>query len=197
MDPGVPSDQNEASHVPGPLVNQPVYVNQQSIARSPGSAASYQFQRGTGLYSGVVRPGQRNSRFPIIVTVLIVLATLVLLGFSIYLAAELGFITLPFIKGSNPTPAVITAIVPNLVGDEYATAQTEAEKAGFHLQLATGQTSTDGVVVKQAPAAGQFYPKGDTIEVTMQPKRVKVPQNFNGSCPILVVTSAIVQSLRA
>jgi serine/threonine protein kinase len=175
MDPGVPSDQNDAGHVPGPLVNQLEYPNQQSFAPPPGSAASYQFQRGTLPRSGVVQPGQRNSRFATIVTVLIVLSVLVLLGFSVYLAAvQLHLFPIPFINGgSTPTP-VITAIVPNLIGDDYSTAQTEAEKAGFHMQLANGQTSTDGVVAKQAPAAGQFYPKGSTIEVTMAPKQVKV-----------------------
>ena len=172
MGPGVPSDQNDAGHVPGPLVNQPVYPNQQSFAPLTGSAASYQFHRGTVSRSGVVRPDQQNSRFATIVTAIIVLATLVLLGFSVYLSAQLGFINLPFINGGNPTPAVITASVPNLVGDDYSTAQTEAGKAGFHLQLANG-SSTDGVVVKQAPAAGQFYPKGDTIEVTMGAKAGK------------------------
>jgi eukaryotic-like serine/threonine-protein kinase len=176
MGPGVPSNQNDAGHVPDPLINQPVYPNQQSFAPPPGSAASYQFQRGTIPRSGVVQPDQRNSRFATIATVLIVLTTLVLLGFSAYLAARLGFIALPFFNGgASPTPAVTTAIVPKLIGDDYLTAKTEAEKAGFKLQLANGQTSTDGVVVKQAPAAGQFYPKGSTIEITMAPKQVKVP----------------------
>jgi serine/threonine protein kinase len=146
-------------------------------APPPGSAASYQFQRRTAPRSGAVQPGQQNSRFATIVTGLIILSTLILLGFSVYLAAvQLHLFPIPFINGgSAPTPTIITAIVPNLVGDDYLTAKTEAEKAGFKLQLANGQTSSDGVVTKQAPAAGVSYAKGSTIEITMAPKQVKVP----------------------
>ncbi len=175
MGPGVPSDQNDAGHVPGPLDNQPVYPNQQSFAPPPGSAASYQFQRGSIPRSGVVQPDKRKSRFASIITILILLATLLLLGFSFYLAAQLGFITLPFFNGgASPTPGAVTARVPNLIGDDYSRAKATAENAGFSVALANGQTSTDGVVAKQSPMAGVPYAKGSTIIVTMTTK-TKVP----------------------
>jgi serine/threonine protein kinase len=168
MGPGVPSDQNDAGPVPGPLVNQPVYPNQQSFAPPPGSAASYQFQRGTIPRSSAVQPDQRNLRFASIITILLLLATLLLLGFSVYLAVQLGFITLPFINGgASPTPGAVTARVPNLVGDDYSRAKATAENAGFSVALANGQTSTDGVVAKQSPTAGVPYAKGSTIIVTI------------------------------
>jgi serine/threonine protein kinase len=96
--PGILSDQNNAGHVPGPLVNQPM-PDQQSFAPPPGSAVPYQFQHGAVSRSGVVQPDQRDWRSASIITILILLATLLLLGFSVYLAVQLGFITLPFFHG--------------------------------------------------------------------------------------------------
>jgi eukaryotic-like serine/threonine-protein kinase len=161
MGPGVPSDQNDAVPAPGSLVNQ-------SFAPLPGPATSYQFQRGTVPGSGVAQPHQRDWRFASIITLLILLATLLLLGFSVYLAVQLGFITLPFFNGAtSPTPGTVTASVPNLVGDDYSTAKATAENAGFRVALANGQTSTNGVVAKQSPTAGVSYAKGSTIIVMM------------------------------
>src|SRR5258708_28207570 len=73
------------------------------------------------------RPGaqQEEKGGPVagVITPLIILATLLLLGFSVYLAASLNFISLPFFNGNNPnsnpvttpTPQTGTAPVPNLV----------------------------------------------------------------------------------
>ncbi len=106
------------------------------------------------------------SRREKIIAVILTLALLSFLLFSIILAIR----PVP----APPTPTVITAIVPNLVGEDDSTAQTDAENAGFKLQLANVQTSTDGVVAKQSPTAGVSYAKGSTIEVTMGPKQVSV-----------------------
>jgi eukaryotic-like serine/threonine-protein kinase len=144
---GVPSDQNDADLVPGSLANQPVY------------------------------PNQRNSRFANIITIPILLAILLLLGFSIFLAARPGFITLPFINGtgtSNPTTSVATATVPNLHGDTFEQARQAAQQAGFNLQLSAGSLTT-GVVVGQNPQAGTISTQGSTIEVTLGPKTAKIP----------------------
>jgi serine/threonine protein kinase len=175
--PSVPSDQNDADLVPGSLTNQPVYPHQQSFAPSPGSAASHRFRRRTVPRSGVVQPGQRKSRFASIITILITLATLLLLGFSIFLAARLGFITLPFINGNSasaPTTSVATATVPNLHGDTFERAQQTAQQKGFKLQLSAGSPTT-GVVVGQNPPAGASYTVGFTIEVTLGPKTAAIP----------------------
>ena len=68
--------------------------NQQPAAPyyAPVDAGSTRpFQRGTVPRSGVVQNDQKESRFATAVTVLILLATLLLLGFSIFLANQLGF----------------------------------------------------------------------------------------------------------
>ena len=60
--------------------------------------------RGTRPRSTAVPYAQGDSRFASIITVLILLATLLLLGFSIYLAAELNYIHIPGLSSSNATP---------------------------------------------------------------------------------------------
>ncbi len=75
----------------------------------PDSATSYQFQHGTIPHSDIVQPNQPNSHFSSIIIFLILLATLLLLGFSTYLAAELRFISLPFIN--SPTPPLTIGIL--------------------------------------------------------------------------------------
>ncbi len=177
MGPGVPSDQNDADLVPGSLFSQPVYPNQQPFAPPPGSAASHLFRRRTVPRSGLVQPDQRNSRFASIITIPTLLAILLLLGFSISLAAKLSFITLPFINGtgtSNPTTSVATATVPNLHGDTFEQARQAAQQAGFNLQLSASSPTT-GVVVGQSPPAGILYPRGSTIEVTLGPITAAIP----------------------
>ena len=87
-DPGLTSDHNGAGHVPDLLVNQPVHHDQQSFALAPGSASPYHLQRRTLPRSGVIVPDRRDSRFASIITLLILLATLLLLGFSVYLVVQ-------------------------------------------------------------------------------------------------------------
>jgi hypothetical protein len=88
MGPDLSSDHNDVGHVPGPLVNQPVYHDQQSFALAPGSASHYPLQRGTIPRSGLVVPDRRDSRIASMIMLLILLATLLLLGFSIYLVVH-------------------------------------------------------------------------------------------------------------
>jgi eukaryotic-like serine/threonine-protein kinase len=87
-DPGLSSDHYGASHVPDLLVNQPMHHDQQSFALVPGSAAPYPLQRGNIPRSSVVVPDRRDSRFASILTLLILLATLLLLGCSVYLVVQ-------------------------------------------------------------------------------------------------------------
>ncbi len=107
-----------------------------------------------------------DSRAASIITALILLATLLLLGFSLYLAGVLGFIQLPFIT-PTPTPTVTVQVpVPYLIGSSYQAAQTEAAKAGFQLKVDNGLTS--GIVKSQSPQPGDKAPKGSTIAVHLQ-----------------------------
>src|SRR5205807_1684707 len=84
--PAYGSPGNDMARLPEPLIlpNQPTYNG--PVEFSP----TYQ-QRGTRPRSAVPYD-QHESRFASIITILILLATLLLLGFSIFLAAELGFI---------------------------------------------------------------------------------------------------------
>jgi serine/threonine-protein kinase len=166
MGPGVPSDQNDADPVPGSLANQPVYPNQQPFAPPPGSAASRLFRRGTVPRSGVVQPDQRNSRFASIVTIPILLAILLLLGFSIFLAARLGFITLPFINGTSTPTSVVYDTVPDLGNLDWPDALTKATRAGFQLKSYNG---TSGIVKSQSYDRGAKVPQNTVIYVTMKP----------------------------
>src|SRR5258708_17986419 len=84
---------------------------------APDSTTTRPFQRGNIPRSGVVSPGQRESRLAALATVLILLATLLLLGFSIFLAIRLGFLPLWFSNGgSTPTQVVVQIVIPDLRG---------------------------------------------------------------------------------
>jgi serine/threonine protein kinase len=113
--------------------------------------------------------GTTTSRAASIITVLILLATVLLLGFSLYLANILGLINwLPF--GSNtptPTASVQEVSVPYLIGLSYQAAQSQATSAGFQLQSDNGQTS--GIVKSESPQAGTKAAQGSTIVVHLQP----------------------------
>jgi serine/threonine protein kinase len=143
----------------------PIYVPESGSPR-PG-------QIGTVPRSGVVQQNQSSSRFATTITVLIFLATLILLGFSIYLAAELHFISIPFINGaSTPTPSIVYTTVPELRDLSWPQAQASAKNAGFNLQSNNG---TSGVVKFQSYNPGDKVPKGTIIYVTMGPITNKIP----------------------
>src|SRR5438270_1173293 len=127
----------------------------------PLESSSY----GTRPRSNAVPYNQRDSRFAGIITVLILLATLLLLGFSIYLAAELGFIHIPGITNPNPTSThtVLQFRVPDLRGLTYQEALTRAKANGFNLQVTDGNTA--GVVINQAPNPFALAAKGTSIQV--------------------------------
>ncbi|MGH2507011.1 MAG: protein kinase domain-containing protein, partial [Ktedonobacteraceae bacterium] len=101
------------------------------------------------------------------ITALIVLATILLLGFSVYLANTLGFISLPFFSSSivtTPTSVPVSnGTVPNLVGDNWAQASSAATSAGFQLRSIDG--SQTGVVQTQSPLPNATRAKGSTIDV--------------------------------
>jgi serine/threonine protein kinase len=144
---------------------------------APEPGTSRLDQRGTVPRSGALPQDRRETQhFASIITVLILLATLLLLGFSIYLAVQLGFISLPFFNsGSTPTPGVVYDVVPDLRGLSWSEAQDKATKAGFNLQLSIGSTSISGIVKLQSYKPGDKAPKGTILYVTMEPKTNKIP----------------------
>jgi serine/threonine-protein kinase len=119
---------------------------------------------------------QKSSRFATIITGLILLAALILSGFSIYLAAKLNFITIPFFNGGpTSTVSIVYDTVPDLRGLSWSAALDKTNKAGFILKLSGGSTSTAGIVKLQSYNPGDKVPRGATIYVTMGPKTNKIP----------------------
>jgi serine/threonine-protein kinase len=167
---------------PDPLIlpNQaptPVYNN------SPlTSAATRPYQRGTIPRSGTVND-QRDSRFASIITVLILLATLLLLGFSVYLAAELNFIHIPGLGAPAAlTPPIVQFPVPDLKNLSYQEAKIRATGAGFNIDVPDNITT--GVVVSQDPAPPALAPKGSNIRLKFGPaaqQTVIVPNGLVGN----------------
>src|SRR5712691_5562945 len=144
--PFVPSGANNGmARPPDPLIlpNQHVYQQAEPAPIYP--------QR-TQPRSNAVPYGGRNSRLASIITVLIFLATLVLLGFSIYLLAELNYIHIPGLGPPNVTPTspIGQIPVPELRGLTYPAALAKANAAGFNLKVFNNIIS--GVVTNQDPA---------------------------------------------
>jgi serine/threonine protein kinase len=168
---GVPAGTSNIAEQRG-FIKPAVYGNQ-----ATGSA-----RVGTVPRTGQVRRDQRDSRFANIITILILLATLLLLGFSVFLAAELGFINLSII-GLGPTqaPTNTTQVpVPNLVGLSLAQAQASATNAGFELFVKNNLTS--GTVIDQFPKPPDKAPKGSRIEVDLQAEQtLTVPHHLVGN----------------
>ncbi|HEY0756192.1 MAG TPA: protein kinase [Ktedonobacteraceae bacterium] len=119
-----------------------------------------------------------GGRIATVIVVLILIACLLLLGFSVYLAASLGFINLPGVNGAVPTVSTQMGIVPNLVGDSWVQAQLAASTAGFRLH--SNDNSELGAVQSQNPQANQSMTKGQTIDVQMgvATQNVQVPPNL-------------------
>jgi eukaryotic-like serine/threonine-protein kinase len=137
----------------------------------------------------------RSGRTAGVITILIILATLLLLGFSVYLAVYLGFINLGG-SGATPTPSVSMGTIPDLTGDSWAKAQQDAENAGFQVQSKDG--SVAGVVQSQDPSGNTSATKNSTIEVQMGPatKTTQVPPNLTGQSLGVVEQQLLAQGLK-
>src|SRR5579864_2939088 len=94
--------------------------------------------------------------------------------FSIYLAYELGFISLPFLNGGGGTPTQTSSYgtVPNLTNLTYQDAVQRAKQFHFNLELSRGPQ--DGIVNGQNPLANTSLALGGTISVTTT-NMTKVP----------------------
>ncbi|MBV9022203.1 MAG: protein kinase [Ktedonobacteraceae bacterium] len=169
----------------GPRIDQLAPLEKQKLATLPASAQNQQFygpqptqsgsdstrpfKRGTLL--GGVEQDQRDSRFASIVTVLILLAALLLLGFSIYLATQLQFITIPGLSPTVTTPATTPqgTVIPDLRNKTLQEAIAIAQKSGFRVQLDPGSPKI-GLVSSQSPNPGNTAnPQTTTIFVTLTP----------------------------
>jgi len=162
---------NDAGGVLGTNDDRTVPLNQQRYNPSvymPESNTPRAGQVGTVPRSGAVPQNSRSSRFASIITVLILLATLVLLGFSIYVA----YTVLNNGNRGVPTPSIVYNIVPPLQGLSWQQALISATSAGFRLHSTNGES---GVVENQSYIPGDKVPKDTTIYVTMGPSKIQVP----------------------
>jgi len=154
-----PSEQ-PYSPFPGAL---PASQSQAPYAPIPpeASGATRPFRKGR---SGVVQD-QHESRFDSIITVLILAAALLMLGFSVYLAGELGYLKIPGLGPKDQTPVVQEVQVPALVGLDLDAAKTTATKAGF--KLCGEDNVRTGKVQKQNPDANSKAAPGSCIYVDL------------------------------
>ena len=63
-----------------------------------------------------------------------------------------------------------TAAVPDVVGEDEATATQDLRSAGFEVEVvdqATADPSQDGSVVDQTPAAGDSAPANSTVRISI------------------------------
>ncbi len=150
---------------------------QQAYGAPAEAGATRPFQKGTAQE-------QRDSRFASIVTVLILLATLLLLGFSIYLADQLGFLHLPGFNVSNSaTPNVSQGVaVPSLLQLSYAKAKQLAQSN--HFTIKNNSKLANGIVINQYPLPGTKAAPGSAILVDLAPPgttpTVTVPDTLVG-----------------
>jgi serine/threonine-protein kinase len=141
--------------------------------------ATRPFQRDAINNSGarVVNP-RRSSRTTGIITALVLLATIVLLGFSIFLATQIGFLPSLFGNHSPQSTPVPQISVPDLVGMSYTDANKAALSAGFTLKIKG--SVTNGNVQEQWPKSGSKANAGTSILVQLQAKKLMVPNLLKG-----------------
>ncbi len=161
--------------------------NHSAVAGAEADQTAYDAQ----AEAGTTRPfrksaaqEQRDSRFASIITMLILVATLLLLGFSIYLADQLGFLHLPGLNPSGTvTPNVSNGIaVPSLLQLSYKQAKRLAQADHFTIKI--NNKLTDGIVINQYPLPGTKAPSGSAILVDLAPPgttpTVTVPDDLVG-----------------
>ena len=183
------SSRNGSGGVPGTDDDRTVPLNQQRYDPAmymPEPGTPRPGQVGTVPQSVTVSKGRRGSRFASIIIMLILLATLILLG-TIYVAYNVVNN-----DRSVPTPDIVYNIVPPLQGLSWQQAVSSATSAGFNLQSTNGES---GVVVSQSYNPGDKIPKGTTtttIYVTRGPGKIKIPAIPRGAT--LASYEALLQS---
>jgi serine/threonine-protein kinase len=151
----------------------------------------------------ISRQGESDeSRVVKIVTILILLATLLLLGFSVYLANELGVFGSPSPSGTPTSqPVQPGAKIPDLTGKPLDQARQLLRSKGIQIQSIQVQPDqnhlTDpnlgpNVVTRTDPPADQTLPPGKTITLYVTNSTMLTPsptaQNAPTAPPILGTT---------
>jgi serine/threonine-protein kinase len=179
QDNGAATMRADQSYMPGTMAGEPTYQ------MLPGDAGSTRpFQKDSMPQRAGAAGTQRDTRFASIITILILLATLLLLGFSIYLASELGFINFGSSPQPTPTPTTVTATaiptvtVPDLKGMTLQQAQDALTKVNLKLHKRNGPD--DGIIADQSTPAKNTTQAGSTIVVDTK-AAVKVPDGLVGN----------------
>jgi len=151
----------------------------------PGSGLTRPYQR-DALAGQDAKQSQQDARFRGVITALILVVTLIFLGFCIFLASQLGL--LPFWNPNKPqiTPTSVaqSATVPDLRGKTLDAAKIEAKNAGNFVIHVSG-TLQQGIVESQDPGPNVPAARGATISVTLKAPvtptaTVIVPTGLNG-----------------
>jgi hypothetical protein len=111
----------------------------------------------------------QGSRVVTVVTILILLFTLLLLGFSIYLAGQLGFIPFPGVQPSSGTPTsqpIQSGVrMPSLVGRSVVQARELLKNAGIQpnqVRLEPNDPNAN-LVIGTNPSADNVVQAGQTV----------------------------------
>jgi serine/threonine-protein kinase len=148
-----------------------------NYVQSSDSDATRPFGRDSLANASAV-PGQRDSRVVGLVTAVALVATIVLLGFSIYLAGELHFLPFSFNNSASSTPPVTQQVtVPKLIGMTFQQAQNAAQQKGFTVTVTSGPPK--GIVKGQWPNPGYKGTPGIPIRLDMRSLDV-VPNDLVG-----------------
>ncbi len=162
---------------PQPMTDPPALYPGLPPGGLSGAGATRPFERNQLSQPGTERG---SSRAAMIITSLIVLATILLSGFGVYLASELGFIKLPFLHNQPVQTSDQTALVPRLIDMDLQTARVTAQKAGFQVEIMGN--AKQGIVDVQNPRANDRAQKGAHILVLLRTDQVqkKVPDDLVG-----------------
>lgn len=189
----VPSNPGGPS-LPGYGSNQGAYNPYNAPADGvEGAGATRGFPRGTVPRAAV--QNRREPRFASIITILILFATLLLLGFSIYLAIELKIIPTPWFPAATTTatPSARVHAVPDLVGLSLKAAQTNAASSGFTVKVVSGLGGGNRKVINQSPPANASTTT-TVIYVNLGPDTATpgptIPDGLAGK-PLAVVKNAL------
>jgi serine/threonine protein kinase len=112
---------------------------------------------------------RRNTRLTMITTSLIVVATILLLGLSCFLASQLGFGAglVAAIFGQS-TPTVANAVVPYVIKQQEDSGIAKLRDAGFKITVKHAHASDPpGIIIGQQPDAGTTVPRGSSVTITV------------------------------
>ena len=167
---------NEAAADATTAMEQASFVPGMGMDES-GSGATRPFKKDSLGRSATVTV-RRDSRMIGLVTGLILAATVILLGLSVYLATQINLLhSFTSDPHSQATVSPTQIPVPDLIGKTYQQAQKLAQSKGFSVTVTSGPSR--GIVKGQWPKAGSKNSPGNPIQLDMSPLNI-VPNDLVG-----------------